>query len=159
MPCCSFTVRSQLGTFPDYSGLRSSEQWRTRLPMSGSCLPRSCATCREYVPRRSRRGRLKTSRIHAYAICFSSAWPRPREGTKQVEELAVETFMLLTITSTFAPATDLGYLLHKNPSRVHSFDLTFGKAHLFYPEAERTAPTSFGLRRLSTQRRHQGSRR
>ena len=43
--------------------------------------------------------------------------------------------MLLTITSTTPPATDLGYLLHKNPARVQSFDLTFGKAHLFYPEA------------------------
>jgi 3' terminal RNA ribose 2'-O-methyltransferase Hen1 len=43
--------------------------------------------------------------------------------------------MLLTITTTHAPATDLGFLLHKNPQRVHSFDLSFGKAHLFYPEA------------------------
>ena len=44
--------------------------------------------------------------------------------------------MLLTITSTTAPATDLGYLLHKNPLRAHAFELTFGKAHVFYPEAE-----------------------
>ncbi|MGE3777952.1 MAG: 3' terminal RNA ribose 2'-O-methyltransferase Hen1, partial [Pirellulaceae bacterium] len=44
--------------------------------------------------------------------------------------------MLLTLTSTTAPATDLGYLLHKNPFRAHAFDLTFGKAHVFYPEAE-----------------------
>ncbi len=43
--------------------------------------------------------------------------------------------MLLTITSTTAPATDLGYLLHKNPARVQSFDLNFGKAHVFYTEA------------------------
>jgi 3' terminal RNA ribose 2'-O-methyltransferase Hen1 len=43
--------------------------------------------------------------------------------------------MLLTITTTTSPATDLGYLLHKNPSRPHSFDLTFGKAHVFFPEA------------------------
>jgi len=43
--------------------------------------------------------------------------------------------MLLTITTTHQPATDLGYLLHKNPGKVHSFDLSFGKAHLFYPEA------------------------
>ena len=43
--------------------------------------------------------------------------------------------MLLTITSTTPPATDLGYLLHKNPARVQSFDLTFGQAHVFYPEA------------------------
>jgi 3' terminal RNA ribose 2'-O-methyltransferase Hen1 len=44
--------------------------------------------------------------------------------------------MLLTLTSTTAPATDLGYLLHKSPFRAHAFDLTFGKAHVFYPEAE-----------------------
>jgi 3' terminal RNA ribose 2'-O-methyltransferase Hen1 len=43
--------------------------------------------------------------------------------------------MLLTITTTHVPATDLGYLLHKNPSRLHSFELSFGKVHLFYPEA------------------------
>jgi len=43
--------------------------------------------------------------------------------------------MLLTITTTHAPATDLGYLLHKNPARVHSLELSFGKVHVFYPEA------------------------
>lgn len=43
--------------------------------------------------------------------------------------------MLLTITNTQAPATDLGYLLHKNPARAQSFDLSFGRAHVFYPEA------------------------
>jgi hypothetical protein len=31
-----------------------------------------------------------------------------------------------------APATDLGYLLHKNPSRVHRFGLSFGKGTVFY---------------------------
>src|SRR5712692_8050494 len=43
--------------------------------------------------------------------------------------------MLLTLTTTHNPATDLGYLLHKNPTNLHSFDLSFGKAHVFYPEA------------------------
>jgi 3' terminal RNA ribose 2'-O-methyltransferase Hen1 len=43
--------------------------------------------------------------------------------------------MLLTITTTHRPATDLGYLLHKNPARVQTEDLAFGKAHVFYPEA------------------------
>jgi len=43
--------------------------------------------------------------------------------------------MLLTVTTTHAPATDLGYLLYKNPARVQTFELTFGKAHVFYPEA------------------------
>ena len=43
--------------------------------------------------------------------------------------------MLLTITNTHIPATDLGYLLHKSPYRVQSFPLSFGQAHVFYPEA------------------------
>lgn len=43
--------------------------------------------------------------------------------------------MLLTITTTHQPATDLGYLLHKNPARCQSFPLSFGNAHVFYPEA------------------------
>src|SRR6266568_5183720 len=42
--------------------------------------------------------------------------------------------MLLTITNTKSPASDLGYLLHKNPARCQSFELAFGKAHVFYPE-------------------------
>ncbi|WP_442484459.1 3' terminal RNA ribose 2'-O-methyltransferase Hen1 [Aeoliella sp. SH292] len=43
--------------------------------------------------------------------------------------------MLLTISTTHQPATDLGYLLHKNPARCQTFELTFGQAHVFYPEA------------------------
>ena len=43
--------------------------------------------------------------------------------------------MLLTITTTHTPATDLGYLLHKNPARCQEFEMTFGKAFLFFPEA------------------------
>ncbi len=43
--------------------------------------------------------------------------------------------MLLTLTTTHQPATDLGFLLRKNPARPQSFSLTFGKAHVFYPEA------------------------
>lgn len=43
--------------------------------------------------------------------------------------------MLLRIATTHRPATDLGYLLHKHPERHQSFELSFGKAHAFYPEA------------------------
>jgi 3' terminal RNA ribose 2'-O-methyltransferase Hen1 len=43
--------------------------------------------------------------------------------------------MLLTLTTTHSPATDLGFLLHKNPARPQKFDLGFGIAHVFYPEA------------------------
>ena len=43
--------------------------------------------------------------------------------------------MLLTISTTHVPATDLGYLLHKNPARAQSVELSFGRAHVFYPES------------------------
>src|SRR4051812_24053113 len=43
--------------------------------------------------------------------------------------------MLLTLSTTIRPATDLGYLLHKHPARAQSGALTFGRAHVFYPEA------------------------
>jgi 3' terminal RNA ribose 2'-O-methyltransferase Hen1 len=43
--------------------------------------------------------------------------------------------VLLTITTTHRPATDLGYLLHKHPDRVQTFALPFGAAHVLYPEA------------------------
>lgn len=42
--------------------------------------------------------------------------------------------MLLNITTTHKPATDLGYLLHKHPDKFQTFDLSVGKAHIFYPE-------------------------
>jgi 3' terminal RNA ribose 2'-O-methyltransferase Hen1 len=44
--------------------------------------------------------------------------------------------MLLTISTTHSPATDLGYLLHKNPARVQTEELSFGKAYIFYPQAD-----------------------
>jgi 3' terminal RNA ribose 2'-O-methyltransferase Hen1 len=43
--------------------------------------------------------------------------------------------VLLTLTTTHRPATDLGFLLHKNPANVRSVELAFGTAHVFYPEA------------------------
>jgi hypothetical protein len=43
--------------------------------------------------------------------------------------------VLLTLSTTHRPATDLGFLLHKHPDRVQSFSLPFGKARVFYPEA------------------------
>ena len=43
--------------------------------------------------------------------------------------------MLLTLTNTQSPATDLGFLLHKHPDRAQRYDLSFGAAHVFYPEA------------------------
>ena len=43
--------------------------------------------------------------------------------------------MLLTLTTTHRPATDLGFLLHKHPDRVQTFDVPVGQAHVLYPEA------------------------
>jgi hypothetical protein len=43
--------------------------------------------------------------------------------------------MLLTITTTYRPATDLGFLLHKNPARCQEFEQSFGKVYVFFPEA------------------------
>src|SRR4028118_1486093 len=43
--------------------------------------------------------------------------------------------MLLKITTTHSPATDQGYLLHKNPARLQTFDMSIGHVHVFYPEA------------------------
>jgi 3' terminal RNA ribose 2'-O-methyltransferase Hen1 len=44
--------------------------------------------------------------------------------------------VLLTISTSYRPATDLGYLLHKNPARHHVAELSFGSAHVYYPEAD-----------------------
>ena len=48
--------------------------------------------------------------------------------------------MLLTLSTTrfddAHPARDFGFLLHKNPERAQSFDLSFGTAHVFYPQAD-----------------------
>lgn len=49
--------------------------------------------------------------------------------------------MLLTISTTHEPATDLAYLLHKHPDRFQSFELSFGLAHVFYPEANHKRST------------------
>lgn len=41
-----------------------------------------------------------------------------------------------------SPATDLGYLIYKNPSRPQTFELNHGKAHIFYPEATKERCTA-----------------
>lgn len=68
--------------------------------------------------------------------------------------------MLLTVTTTHAPATELGYLLAKNPSRTQSFDLAFGRAHVFYPEvseARTTAALLLDLDPVALVRGHPGA--
>ena len=43
--------------------------------------------------------------------------------------------MLLTLSTTMPNATDLGFLLHKHPDRVQSFEVAVGTAHVLWPEA------------------------
>ncbi len=50
--------------------------------------------------------------------------------------------MLLTISTTHQPATDLGYLLFKHPDKCQAFNLAFGTAQVFYPEASDTKCTA-----------------
>ncbi|GCE13500.1 3' terminal RNA ribose 2'-O-methyltransferase Hen1 [Tengunoibacter tsumagoiensis] len=58
--------------------------------------------------------------------------------------------MLLTISTTHQPATDLGYLLHKNPAHLQTFNLKFGQAHVFYPEATNERCTAALLLEIDT---------
>jgi hypothetical protein len=39
--------------------------------------------------------------------------------------------VLLTLSTTHRPATDLGFLLHKNPERPQSVDVSAGRVHVF----------------------------
>jgi 3' terminal RNA ribose 2'-O-methyltransferase Hen1 len=50
--------------------------------------------------------------------------------------------MLLTLTTTATPASDLGFLLAKHPEKVQTFSLAFGDAHVFYSEATRERCTA-----------------
>ena len=49
--------------------------------------------------------------------------------------------MLLTLTTSHHPATDW-LSLHKHPGKAQSFDLPFGKVHVFYPRADEAACTA-----------------
>ena len=50
--------------------------------------------------------------------------------------------MLLTISTTYTPASDLGYLLAKHPAKVQMFNQAFGQAHVFYPEVSKERCTA-----------------
>ena len=50
--------------------------------------------------------------------------------------------MLLTLSTTAKPATDLGFLLHKHPDKAQSFPISAGTAHVFYPEASEAVCTA-----------------
>lgn len=50
--------------------------------------------------------------------------------------------MLLTISTTHQPTSDLGFLLMKHPDNVHQAELPFGRATLFYPEVSEARCTA-----------------
>ena len=56
--------------------------------------------------------------------------------------------MLVTLSTTHQPATDLGYLLHKHPDPAQAFELAIGTAHLFYPAALALREFALGLEGL-----------
>lgn len=66
--------------------------------------------------------------------------------------------MLLNITTTHKPATDLGYLLHKHPDKLQSIDLSIGKAHIFYPENSEEKTTASLLLEIDSIDMVRGSR-
>ncbi|HEX4437086.1 MAG TPA: 3' terminal RNA ribose 2'-O-methyltransferase Hen1 [Solirubrobacteraceae bacterium] len=69
--------------------------------------------------------------------------------------------MLLTITTTHRPATDLGFLLHKHPDRVQTFAVPSGQVHVFYPEATEqrcTAALMLDIDPVGLVRRGRGAR-
>lgn len=60
--------------------------------------------------------------------------------------------MLLTVSTTHRPATDLGYLLVKHPDKVHAFDVPTGTAYVMYPEAAEDRCTAALLLDVDPQR-------
>lgn len=58
--------------------------------------------------------------------------------------------MLLTLSTTHAPATDLGYLLHTDSTKARAFDLPFGRAHVLYPETTPDRYTAVLLLEINT---------
>ncbi len=58
--------------------------------------------------------------------------------------------MLLTVSTTLQPATDLGYLLYKHPAKVQTVNISHGKAHIFYLEANAQRTTVALLLELDT---------
>ncbi len=68
--------------------------------------------------------------------------------------------MLLSITTRYRPATDLGYLVHKNPSSHYTTEIAFGHVHVVYPEASEeccTVSVLVDVDPISLVRTHRGA--
>lgn len=67
--------------------------------------------------------------------------------------------MILTISTTHQPASDLGFLLHKHPDRAQSVPISAGTAHVCYPRADEqecTAALLIELDPVAMVRDHRG---
>ena len=71
--------------------------------------------------------------VRAAGADMGSNGPSPGPHTARV---------LLTVTTTVEPATDLGFLLHKNPAHAQVFEQSFGRAHVVYPVASASRCTA-----------------
>ncbi|MEM9489819.1 MAG: 3' terminal RNA ribose 2'-O-methyltransferase Hen1, partial [Myxococcota bacterium] len=80
--------------------------------------------------------RPSTRAIHRPGLWCMLPWFACRQPPWHGAKTRDETTMLLSITTTHQPATDLGYLLAKHPDKCQSFGLTYGQAHVFYPRAD-----------------------
>jgi 3' terminal RNA ribose 2'-O-methyltransferase Hen1 len=67
---------------------------------------------------------------------------RRKYGERRVDARGRLSRVLLTLSTTHSPATDLGYLLHKHPDRVQQFKQSFGTAIVFYPDASESRCTA-----------------
>jgi 3' terminal RNA ribose 2'-O-methyltransferase Hen1 len=63
-------------------------------------------------------------------------------GTSNTKLSIAWQTMLLSISTTHQPATDLGYLLHKHPARVFRKEQSFGVATVFFSEAKTERATA-----------------
>ncbi len=67
---------------------------------------------------------------------------RATDDDPGLDELGLDVAGMSVPTDCGVAATDLGFLLHKNPARVQSFEVSTGTAHVFYPEASATRCTA-----------------
>ena len=65
------------------------------------------------------------------AWCSSGVAGRSPAARNLDARLGQTRRVLLTVSTTHRPATDLGYLLHKHPDRVQEFKQSFGTVTVF----------------------------
>lgn len=66
-------------------------------------------------------------------------------------------FLALTLKN-HTPASDLGFLLHKHPDKKNTYDLSWGTAHVFFPQVNSTEATAVLLLDIDPIRLLKGSK-